>query len=365
MASGVSDCTRRDAVIRTRQLASVVSNDPSTHACPGRLDPAHRRAARHPATSRASSPRDEIAPHADAWDREAYFDRGIVEKLGALGFLGMMIPEEYDGLGLDTLHLSRRARGDRGGRRVGRGADERAQLAADADDAALRHRRAEGAIPQADGARRDARRVRAVASRTRAPTRRRSPTQADARRRRLGAQRARRAWVTTGSARRRRSSHGAHRHRLPTRTRRARHQRVHRDARPPGLPRRQEGRQDGPARVADRAARLRRHARAGRKPARRGGAWASSTRCSRSTTAGSASPRRRSASRSAALEHALDVRRRAQAVRQADQGIPGDPVQARRHGDARHRLDARRCCTRPRPRRIAAKPSRSSARWPS
>ncbi|MEO6528752.1 MAG: acyl-CoA dehydrogenase family protein [Gemmatimonadaceae bacterium] len=46
---------------------------------------------------------EEIAPHAARWDREAYFDRGIAEKLGALGFLGMLIPEEYDGLGLDTL----------------------------------------------------------------------------------------------------------------------------------------------------------------------------------------------------------------------------------------------------------------------
>jgi alkylation response protein AidB-like acyl-CoA dehydrogenase len=46
---------------------------------------------------------DEIAPHAARWDREACFDRGIAEKLGALGFLGMLIPEEYDGLGLDTL----------------------------------------------------------------------------------------------------------------------------------------------------------------------------------------------------------------------------------------------------------------------
>ena len=45
----------------------------------------------------------EIAPHAARWDREAYFDRGIAEKLGELGFLGMMIPEEWDGLGLDTL----------------------------------------------------------------------------------------------------------------------------------------------------------------------------------------------------------------------------------------------------------------------
>jgi hypothetical protein len=46
---------------------------------------------------------EEIAPHAARWDREAYFDRGIAEKLGALGFLGMMIPEEWDGLGLDAL----------------------------------------------------------------------------------------------------------------------------------------------------------------------------------------------------------------------------------------------------------------------
>ena len=45
----------------------------------------------------------EIAPHAARWDREACFDRGVADKLGALGFLGMMIPEEWDGLGLDTL----------------------------------------------------------------------------------------------------------------------------------------------------------------------------------------------------------------------------------------------------------------------
>jgi len=46
---------------------------------------------------------EEIAPHAARWDREACFDRGVAERLGALGFLGMMIPEEWDGLGLDTL----------------------------------------------------------------------------------------------------------------------------------------------------------------------------------------------------------------------------------------------------------------------
>ncbi|MBA3559444.1 MAG: acyl-CoA dehydrogenase family protein [Gemmatimonadaceae bacterium] len=44
----------------------------------------------------------EITPNAAAWDRDAYFDRAIIARLGELGFLGMMIPEQYDGLGLDT-----------------------------------------------------------------------------------------------------------------------------------------------------------------------------------------------------------------------------------------------------------------------
>src|SRR3982750_4164828 len=45
----------------------------------------------------------EIAPYADQWDREQEFDPDLVGKLGELGFLGMLLPEEYDGLGLDTL----------------------------------------------------------------------------------------------------------------------------------------------------------------------------------------------------------------------------------------------------------------------
>ncbi len=44
----------------------------------------------------------ELSPHTEQWDREAFFDRSVADKLGALGFLGMLIPEEYDGLGLDT-----------------------------------------------------------------------------------------------------------------------------------------------------------------------------------------------------------------------------------------------------------------------
>ena len=45
----------------------------------------------------------EILPHAEAWDRDAYFEPTLVAKLGNLGFLGMLIPEAYDGLGLDTV----------------------------------------------------------------------------------------------------------------------------------------------------------------------------------------------------------------------------------------------------------------------
>ncbi len=47
--------------------------------------------------------RTEIAPHSDKWDRDATMDPSILEKLATLGFLGMMVPEQYDGLGLDTV----------------------------------------------------------------------------------------------------------------------------------------------------------------------------------------------------------------------------------------------------------------------
>ncbi|HEX9085841.1 MAG TPA: acyl-CoA dehydrogenase family protein [Gemmatimonadaceae bacterium] len=46
--------------------------------------------------------RAEITPHAADWDQRAYFEPSLVKKLGELGFLGMMLPEEYDGLGTDT-----------------------------------------------------------------------------------------------------------------------------------------------------------------------------------------------------------------------------------------------------------------------
>ncbi|MFF5937527.1 acyl-CoA dehydrogenase family protein [Streptomyces sp. NPDC012508] len=46
----------------------------------------------------------EVAPHVVAWDRSENVDRSIVKKLGAVGFLGLTVPEEYGGSGGD--HLS-------------------------------------------------------------------------------------------------------------------------------------------------------------------------------------------------------------------------------------------------------------------
>jgi alkylation response protein AidB-like acyl-CoA dehydrogenase len=45
---------------------------------------------------------EQLRPHAEAWDREAAFPRGVIDALGELGFLGMLLPEEVDGLALDT-----------------------------------------------------------------------------------------------------------------------------------------------------------------------------------------------------------------------------------------------------------------------
>ncbi|MFG2312519.1 acyl-CoA dehydrogenase family protein [Streptomyces sp. NPDC048566] len=45
----------------------------------------------------------EIAPHAVAWDRAEEVDRGIVKKLGDVGFLGLTVDEEYGGSGGDHL----------------------------------------------------------------------------------------------------------------------------------------------------------------------------------------------------------------------------------------------------------------------
>ena len=45
----------------------------------------------------------EIAPFSDQWDRDQHFEPSLVTKLGELGFLGMLLPEQFGGLSLDML----------------------------------------------------------------------------------------------------------------------------------------------------------------------------------------------------------------------------------------------------------------------
>lgn len=45
----------------------------------------------------------EIAPKVAEWERDEIFPRDTIEKLGEMGLLGMMVPEDYGGSGLDAL----------------------------------------------------------------------------------------------------------------------------------------------------------------------------------------------------------------------------------------------------------------------
>jgi len=58
----------------------------------------------------------EIRPRSDEWERAGELPREIIDKLGELGFLGMLLPEEWDGLALDTpsylMAVEEIARGD-------------------------------------------------------------------------------------------------------------------------------------------------------------------------------------------------------------------------------------------------------------
>ena len=47
--------------------------------------------------------RGEIEPHASAWDRDHGFPRDFLSKLGAVGLLGVCVPEEHGGGGADFL----------------------------------------------------------------------------------------------------------------------------------------------------------------------------------------------------------------------------------------------------------------------
>ena len=50
--------------------------------------------------------RNEIAPHAAAWDEQQHFPREVFQKLGELGLLGILVSEEYGGAGLGYVEYS-------------------------------------------------------------------------------------------------------------------------------------------------------------------------------------------------------------------------------------------------------------------
>ena len=44
---------------------------------------------------------EQLAPHAADWDRDSTFPRAALAQMGELGLLGMLVPEAYDGAGVD------------------------------------------------------------------------------------------------------------------------------------------------------------------------------------------------------------------------------------------------------------------------
>jgi hypothetical protein len=50
--------------------------------------------------------RESLAPRAPAWDRDKHFPREEVKQLAAMGMMGVAIPEDWDGAGMDTTALA-------------------------------------------------------------------------------------------------------------------------------------------------------------------------------------------------------------------------------------------------------------------
>ena len=49
--------------------------------------------------------REQLAPNADRWERERSFPWPAIRDLAELGVLGMTVPEEWGGAGLDYMSL--------------------------------------------------------------------------------------------------------------------------------------------------------------------------------------------------------------------------------------------------------------------
>jgi alkylation response protein AidB-like acyl-CoA dehydrogenase len=47
--------------------------------------------------------KNELAPHAEAWDRDHAFPADAIRQMGELGFMGMLVPEDWGGVGADNV----------------------------------------------------------------------------------------------------------------------------------------------------------------------------------------------------------------------------------------------------------------------
>ena len=105
--------------------------------------------------------RERIAPVAADFDKSGEFPAETIKVLGENGLMGIEVPHEYGGAGLDPVAL--RARDDRDRRGGLRALDhhERQQHALLQRPAEVRHARAEAALRDADRVGRGDRRVRA------------------------------------------------------------------------------------------------------------------------------------------------------------------------------------------------------------
>ena len=100
-----------------------------------------------------------LLPHAAEWEREAAFPRAALRELGKLGFMGMTVPEEWDGVGADyvayALAIEEIAAGDGAVSTIMSGHNSVGCMPL----VQYGTHRAEGEISAADGARRDAERL--------------------------------------------------------------------------------------------------------------------------------------------------------------------------------------------------------------
>ena len=46
---------------------------------------------------------DRLAPNSAEWDRTKHFPKDEIAEMGALGMLGMLVPEDYDGADVDNV----------------------------------------------------------------------------------------------------------------------------------------------------------------------------------------------------------------------------------------------------------------------